>query len=155
MLVCKDADNAIRWQKGERLDHLFEQRCDALGAAGEAEHAAIVTDFETVSFRELDQRANRAARYLLAQGLTSGDRIGLLFDKTIETYVALLAVLKINAAYVPLDASFPTERVAFILEDARRQGDPVAVVVRRQAWPLRAAEDLPRCGLQRHRSAGS
>ena len=118
MLVCKDADNAIRWQEGERLDHLFEQRCDALGAAGEAEHAAIVTDFETVSFRELDQRANRAARYLLAQGLTAGDRIGLLFDKTIETYVALLAVLKINAAYVPLDASFPSERIAFILEDA-------------------------------------
>jgi non-ribosomal peptide synthetase-like protein len=118
MLVCTDADNAIRWKDGERLDHLFEQRCDALASAGEAGHPAIITDMETVSFRELDRRANRAARHLLAQGLTAGDRIGLLFDKTIETYAALLAVLKINAAYVPLDASFPTERIAFILEDA-------------------------------------
>jgi len=117
MLVCESADT-IRWNKGERLDHLFEQRCDALASAGEAEHPAIVTDMETISFRELDQRANRAARYLLAQGLMAGDRVGLLFDKTIETYVALLAVLKINAAYVPLDSSFPKERIAFILEDA-------------------------------------
>ncbi len=118
MLVCKTADNAIRWKEGERLDHLFEQRCDALASAGEAEHPAIVTDMETVSFGTLDQRANRAARYLLSQGLTAADRIGLLFDKTIETYVALLAVMKINAAYVPLDASFPKERIAFILADA-------------------------------------
>ena len=74
-LVCKDADNTVRWTKGERLDHLFEQRCDALARAGEADHAAIVTDDETVSFRTLDERAHQAARYLPAQGLTSGDRI--------------------------------------------------------------------------------
>jgi non-ribosomal peptide synthetase-like protein len=118
MLVCETADNAIRWKAGERLDHLFEQRCDAFASAGGPEPAAILTDFASVSFSELDARANRAARYLLAQGLTAGDCIGLLFDKTVETYVALLAVLKINAAYVPLDASFPSERIAFILEDA-------------------------------------
>lgn len=118
MLVCETADNAIRWEEGERLHHLFEQLCDALTTAGEAERPAVLTDTETVSFRELDARANRAARYLLSQGVTAGDRIGLLFDKTIETYVALLAVLKVNAAYVPLDASFPKERIAFILVDA-------------------------------------
>lgn len=79
-LVCIGADNTVRWTKGERLHHLFEQHCDALARAGEADHAAIVTDDETVSFRTLDERANQAARYLLAQGLTSGDRIGLMFD---------------------------------------------------------------------------
>ncbi len=118
MLVCRTADNAIRWKNGERLDHLFEQRCDALASAGDAEHAAVITDNGTVSFRWLDERANRAARHLLAQGLTSGDRIGLLFDKTVEAYVALLAVMKVNAAFVPLDLSFPSERIAFILADA-------------------------------------
>ncbi len=58
------------------------------------------------------------ARFLIEQGIKSGDRVGLLFDKGVHTYVALLAVLKINAAYVPLDASFPNERIGFILEDA-------------------------------------
>ena len=58
------------------------------------------------------------AHYLLSQGLKSGDRIGLVFDKTFDTYVALLAVLKINAAYVPLDAGFPNDRITFICSDA-------------------------------------
>ena len=72
----------------------------------------------SLSFRELDNLANQVARYLLDQGIGSGDRVGLLFDRTIDSYVALLAVLKVNAAYVPLDAGFPTERVRFILQDA-------------------------------------
>jgi non-ribosomal peptide synthetase-like protein len=122
MLVCKDANNAIRWKEGERLDHLFEQRCDALAAEGATDHAAILSDGLTLSFAELDARANQVARHLLAQGHKAGDRIGLMFDKQIETYVALLAVLKINAAYVPLDASFPPDRITFILGDAGVRG---------------------------------
>ena len=114
MLICKNADNTIRWKPGERLNHYFEQRCDKVPA----DHLAVITEDVSLTFRELDNRANQAARYLLDQGLKAGDRIGLLFDKSIHSYVALLAVLKIGAAYVPLDASFPTDRIAFILEDA-------------------------------------
>jgi non-ribosomal peptide synthetase-like protein len=118
MLICKHADNAIRWKEGERLDHLFEQRCDQLHASGTARPEAVVTDDAVFTFRELDERANQTARFLIEQGLKSGDRIGLMFDKTVDSYVALLAVLKINAAYVPLDAGFPAERIGFILKDA-------------------------------------
>ena len=118
MLICKHADNAIRWKEGERLDHLFEQRCDELHAASNARPEAVITDDAVFTFRQLDDRANQVARFLLEQGLKSGDRIGLMFDKTVDTYVALLAVLKINAAYVPLDAGFPSERIGFILKDA-------------------------------------
>ena len=118
MLICKHADNAIRWKEGERLDHLFEQRCDQLHAASNARPEAVITDDAVFTFRQLDDRANQVARFLLEQGLKSGDRIGLMFDKTVDTYVALLAVLKINAAYVPLDAGFPSERIGFILKDA-------------------------------------
>src|SRR4051812_46256707 len=118
LLTCKNADNSIRWKEGERLDHLFERRCDLFASRGDAGHVAVVTDAGTVTFRQLDGRANRAARYLIARGLRAGDRVGVLFDKSVETYVALLAVLKINAAYVPLDGGFPRERLAFILQDA-------------------------------------
>ena len=114
MLICKNADNTIRWKQGERLNHLFERRCDEVPA----DHLAVITEDVSLTFRELDNRANQAARYLLDQGLKAGDRIGLLFDKSIHSYVALLAVLKIGAAYVPFDAGFPTDRIAFILEDA-------------------------------------
>ena len=118
MLISKHADNSIRWKKGERLDQLFEQRCDKLDKIDNGNHAAVITDTDTYTFRDLDNRANQVARYLIDQGVTSGDRVALLFDKTIERYVALLAVLKVNAAYVPLDASFPKERIEFILADA-------------------------------------
>ena len=114
MLVCKDADNTVRWKPGERLEQYFEQRCDQVPA----DHLAVITEDVSLTFRELDARANQAARYLIDQGLRPGDRVGLLFDKSVHSYVALLAVLKIGAAYVPLDAGFPNDRISFILEDA-------------------------------------
>ena len=118
VLACKTADNAIRSRDGERLHHLWEERCDAFERQGDAGHAAVITDAAIYTFRDLDNRANQVARHLIDQGIAPGDRVALLFDKTVETYVALLAVLKAGAAYVPLDAGFPQERVAFILKDA-------------------------------------
>lgn len=112
-IIRRNTDNSVRWTPGERLHHLIEAACESF-----AERDAIVLDSETLSFRELDRRANQLAQYLIERGLGAGDRIGLLFDKSAETYVALFAVMKINAAYVPLDPSFPVERVRFILGDA-------------------------------------
>src|SRR4029079_19155260 len=111
--VFSNKDGAVRWREGERLHHLMEQACQRFGA-----NDAVVTDQTVMTYRELDKRANRVARYLIDQGIEPGDRVGLLFDKSVETYVALLAVMKVNAAYVPLDPGFPTERMGFILADA-------------------------------------
>ncbi|MBI3703755.1 MAG: amino acid adenylation domain-containing protein [Rhizobiales bacterium] len=113
VLTCNGKNNAVRWQEGERLNHLFEQSCQHFGrsAAVDAGHAVL-------TYRQLDERANQVARHLLDRGIRSGDRVGLLFDKSVETYVALLAVMKVNAAYVPLDPGFPTERIRFIVADA-------------------------------------
>lgn len=118
MLLRAQADNAIRWKDGERLDQLFEARCDDLDAVGTETHLAVITDERTYTFRDLDNRANQLARYLIANGVQAGDKVGLLLGKSFDTYVALLAVLKVNAAYVPLDESFPNDRINFILEDA-------------------------------------
>lgn len=111
--VLLSRDTALRWKNGERLNHAFEQVCLRFG-----DNDAIVTDAVTLTYDELNRRANQVARHLIAQGVSAGDRVGLLFDKTAETYVALLAVLKVNAAYVPLDPGFPAERIRFILGDA-------------------------------------
>jgi non-ribosomal peptide synthetase-like protein len=103
---------------GERLDHLFEAHCDEFEEASGFSPPAVITDKKTYTFRDLDNRANQAARHLIAQGVKCGDKVGLLFDKGVDTYVALLAVLKVNAAYVPFDGGFPNDRIAFIIEDA-------------------------------------
>ena len=119
MLICENHENTIQWKEGERLEHIFENRCDMLESAGKQSHPAIIAEDVVLSYRELDNRANQLARYLRKRGIKPGDRIGLLFDRSFHTYIALLAVLKVNAAYVPLDPSFPPERVSFIVNDAR------------------------------------
>ena len=105
--------NAVRWTPGERLNHLIEESCIRFGASD-----AVITDAVTLTYRDLNRRANQLARHLIEQGIKPGDRVGLLFDKSAETYVAMLAVMKVHAAYVPLDAAFPIERVRFIIGDA-------------------------------------
>ena len=117
-ILCPDPGSSVRWSPGERLHHLFEDRCDQLAKLGRIQHPAIEYATATFTYDELDRRANRLARYLLGEGVRSGDIVGLLFDKSIHCYVALLAVLKINAAYVPLDPGFPPERVGYIADDA-------------------------------------
>ncbi|MGB5708438.1 MAG: Pls/PosA family non-ribosomal peptide synthetase [Arenicellales bacterium] len=118
MIICKDYDNSIRCAKNERLDHLYEQCCDRLVEEGSADHPAVISQNETLSFSDLDARANQLARHLKKQGIKSGDRVGLLLDRSYHAYVALLAVLKVNAAYVPLDRGFPEERIEYIVKDA-------------------------------------
>jgi non-ribosomal peptide synthetase-like protein len=111
--VLSNTDGALRWKEGERLHHLLEQACLRF-----AENDAVATGDAVITYRDLDRRANQVARYLIEEGIEPGDRVGLLLDKSVETYVALLAVMKVNAAYVPLDPGFPGERVGFILTDA-------------------------------------
>ncbi|WP_236795445.1 Pls/PosA family non-ribosomal peptide synthetase [Amycolatopsis sp. GM8] len=105
--------STLRTRPGERLADVWEEQADRL-----PDHPAVEADGEALTFDQLDRRANRLARFLLAQGLQAGDRIGLVFDRPVESYTAMLAVLKINAVYVPLDPAFPPDRLAYILGDA-------------------------------------
>ncbi|HEY9229325.1 MAG TPA: condensation domain-containing protein, partial [Gemmatimonadaceae bacterium] len=79
---------------------------------------AIVTEHETLTFRELDARANQLAHLLTQRGVRPGALVAVCLDRTAEMPVALAAVLKSGAAYVPLDPSHPAERLRYTLEDA-------------------------------------
>ncbi|MBO0882090.1 MAG: amino acid adenylation domain-containing protein, partial [Mycobacterium sp.] len=111
-------DHAIRWREGERLQHIFEQRCDWLRTHGQGDHLAVDAGASVLTYDQLDGRANQLARYLISRGVRPGDRIGLLFDSPVHAYVCMLATLKVNAAYVPMDVGFPADRLAFIAQDA-------------------------------------
>ena len=71
-----------------------------------------------LTYRQLDDRANQMARLLIAQGVVRHDRIGICLPRTADLVVALLAVLKTGACYVPLDPAYPPARVAFMAEDS-------------------------------------
>ncbi len=99
--------------RDELLHDLFEATADAAPGA-----AAVVRGEARLSYRELDDRANRLAHVLRARGIGREDRVAILLPRSERVYEAMLAVLKAGAAYVPLDPSTPAERVAFILEDS-------------------------------------
>lgn len=138
-ILMGEGSNAVRWQPGERLHHLFEQRCLQFLQAGDLRHLAVDSAQGRWTYPQLDLRANQLARYLLVQGYQSGDVIGLLFDKSANSYLAMLAVLKINAAYVPLDPGFPDDRIAYIAEDAGLK----TILTLSGYQPLTSAAGLP------------
>ncbi|GJF03981.1 Pls/PosA family non-ribosomal peptide synthetase [Pseudonocardia sp. D17] len=118
LLVADEYAQGSRARSGERLDHVFEEQADWMRTYGRAGHLAVDAGDITLTYPELDERANRLARQLLASGARAGDRIALLFDQPVHSYIGMLAVMKINAAYVPLDVAFPADRIAYILSDA-------------------------------------
>ena len=82
------------------------------------DNMAVAFASTRVSYRELNAQANRLAHRLLALGVKPESRIGVSAERSIELIVALLAVLKTGAAYVPLDPSYPQERLNYIIKDA-------------------------------------
>jgi amino acid adenylation domain-containing protein len=100
---------------------------------------AFIIGAETFSYRDIDQRANRLAHLLQLHGVQLGDRVGVCLDRTIEMPVAIAAVLKAGAAYVPLDPAHPADRLRYIVEDAR-----VACVVTTSSLAELFEADIPR-----------
>ncbi|MDQ0937557.1 amino acid adenylation domain-containing protein [Streptomyces turgidiscabies] len=79
---------------------------------------AVVCEGASLTYRELDQRANQLARHLLHQGLGAEQFVALALPKSPDAVVSMLAVLKTGAAYLPIDPEYPTDRINYILDDA-------------------------------------
>jgi amino acid adenylation domain-containing protein len=92
---------------------LFEQQ---VGVTPDA--VALRCNGEAVTYRELNRRANRLGRHLLGLGVRAEAPVGICMDRSIELVVAVVAVFKAGAAYVPLDAAHPRDRLAQIIDDA-------------------------------------
>ncbi len=89
---------------------------------------AVVHDLETLTYRQLNERANQLARRLRGLGVTTDTPVVLAVERSLDMIVGILGILKAGGAYVPLDPAYPQERLAWILEDALR-GVAAAVLV--------------------------
>ncbi len=96
------------------LHSLFEAQADRTPDAIAVHDGAV-----SVRYAELDADANRLAHHLLGLGVRRGDLVGVCLPRSADMVVALLAVLKAGAAYVPLDPSYPHDRLTYMARDAR------------------------------------
>src|SRR5262249_32319315 len=87
-------------------------------AASTPDARAVVFDGETLTYRDLDERANRLANHLVRMGVVPGDLVGLCLARGIESVVGMLGVMKAGAAYLPLDPTYPPDRLSFMLDDS-------------------------------------
>ena len=89
-----------------------------LQAERQPDAVAVVHGENEIRYEELNRRANQLARYLRKHGVGLETRVGVLMERSAEWIVALLGILKAGGVYVPLDGSYPEQRLRFMLEDA-------------------------------------
>jgi amino acid adenylation domain-containing protein len=82
---------------------------------------AVAAQFadQTMSYRELSQRSNRLARYLVKRGVAAGSVVGIYLERSLDMLVGMLAIHLAGAGYLPIDPEYPRDRIEFIMQDAR------------------------------------
>ena len=146
VLIAMTADPAIRLSEVDVLDPTERDRLDEWGnravltdpagtpvsipeafaaqVARAPDAVAVTSGEESWTYREIDGASNRLAHLLIGQGVRAGERVALLLPRSAQAVVAILAVAKTGAAYVPIDPAVPTARMDFVLTDAA----PAAVI---------------------------
>src|SRR5687768_7225132 len=111
----------VEWNATERpypqdqcVHQLFEEQ-----VARTPDQVAAVFEDQQLTYRELNRRANAVAARLQAAGAGPDARVGICIERSLEMLIGMLGILKAGAAYVPLDPTYPQERLAFMVEDAQ------------------------------------
>ena len=143
-LVCE------QWNRTEQLlpaqhsvTQLFEQQVQQ-----QPDKTALIADDATLTYGQLNLRANQLAAHLRDQGLHSGDLVAVCLHRSSNLLVTLLAILKTGATYVPLDPYFPAERLFYMLQDSAApflvtQPDLAARFAAQPAKKILLTEDSP------------
>ena len=111
-LLVEWNDTSTSYPSHQQIQQLFEEQ------AGQTPDAiAVVFEEQSLSYWELNRRANQLAHYLKSFRIGSEVLVGLCMERSLEMIIGLLGILKAGAAYVPLDPDYPLEHLSFMLED--------------------------------------
>lgn len=102
------------YPRDSTLHELFEKQ-----TAQSPSLTALVFEGKVLSYRELDEKANQIANYLVSAGVKRGTMIGLCVERSFEMVIATIGILKAGAAYVPIDANYPQDRLQFMIKDTQ------------------------------------
>lgn len=133
--MLEDFNGSMESSPSDRMIHeLFECQVQV-----DPDAVAIIHDQDSLSYAELDARANQVAHYLLGQGVRPDDRVAISVTRSADMVIGLLGILKAGAAYVPLDPAYPAERLAHMLRDC----EPVVVLTQTDLQEHVQALDVP------------
>jgi amino acid adenylation domain-containing protein len=122
----------VEYQNDHCLHELFEEQVRAT-----PNRIAVISPGEDLSFADLNERANQLAHFLRKQGVGPEVRVAICVERSPEMVVGVLGVLKAGGAFVPIDPSYPTERVSFLIQDSRA---PILLTQQRLLGSLPASE---------------
>lgn len=101
------------YPRDKTITQLFEEQVEKT-----PDNIAVVFEDQKLTYRELNERANSLANYLRNNGVGLNDSVAIFLDKSLEMIIAILAILKVDALYVPIDIDYPDNRINFMLSDS-------------------------------------
>jgi len=122
-LMCEEEKHRILWKfnntaraypQGETLVDLWYKRMKTV--SGNA--VAVINQGQSMTYKELDQKSSALAQLLVQQGVRADSIVGMLVERTFDYCVAAMAILKAGGAFLPIDASLPDERIAYMVRDS-------------------------------------
>ncbi len=120
-LLRKEERDQILYQWNQTEENFYRQACThelfQAQAHRSTDATALVCDGSSLTYGELNRRANKLAHYLRELGVKPDQRVAICLERGIDMVVSVLAVFKAGAAYVPLDPAYPAERLRYMLED--------------------------------------
>ena len=111
LIHCNDTEAPYPQQM---VHQLFEAQTERV-----PDQVAVICENEQLTYRQLNERANRLARTLRAKGVQADQLVAIISHHSTELIVGILAVLKAGGAYVPIDPEYPEDRIRYMLEDSR------------------------------------
>ncbi|MCP4149528.1 MAG: AMP-binding protein, partial [bacterium] len=124
-------DTTVHYPKGKTIHQLFEEQAqrtpDSIGTVGSWQSAALpptadrlppTASLIQLTYRELNETTGRLARHLQEKGAKPGTIVAIMLERSTETIIAIISILKAGAAYLPIDPAYPNERINYILKDS-------------------------------------
>src|SRR5690606_25198749 len=120
-LLPEEKQQQLSWHGASQTTYAGETLLDLIAHQVDAkpDQVAVICGEQSQTYRELDAQSNRIAHWLRRNGVGAGQRVGICVGRSVHLPSFYLGVIKSGAAYVPMDAGYPADRISYILEDSQ------------------------------------
>ena len=107
-------DTKVDYQLDKTVVDLFEEQVQK-----SPDNIAVVSNGKKLTYKELNEKANQLANYLVNASVKSGDIVGIMTNRSVEMVIGLIAILKAGATYLPIDPDYPLQRISYMLDNSK------------------------------------